>query len=123
MTVRIDHKTVGDVAVSARWFTNGAVDLAASGLGLEGPVYRISDDVSYTGGTGARSACAYFIGAMHGWARLSGALIPEEMVPFLRDVQETYRAGLTDRFKDEEAAGAEAARVAWELGRNDAWQD
>lgn len=107
-----NRKTVEYVNQCARWFTNGAVEIESTSRfhcvvkGLPGE--RLT----------APATCAYLIGAMHGYARVSGGEIPEEMVPFLRDVQEAYRAGETHRYGLDEAKGAKVAKTAWEASRD-----
>jgi hypothetical protein len=112
--VRFNDKTVEDVAQAASWFTTGVVGLEVIGTDGFRRVYRLKGDVLCAGSTAPHQACAYLIGAMLGWARITGAEIPEEMAPFLQDVQSAHRDGLTSRYADQEAAGAEAARVALE---------
>ena len=108
--VVIDQRCLYDVNIAVRWFTQGTVCVRWDGnLWVVGG----QDDNGLPVGSGMRKPCAYLVGAALAYARHSGALIPEPIVLFLREVQETYREGLTHRYADEEARGAEHARLGW----------
>lgn len=102
----LDEGLVDFLKTTVRWATKGAIDLAEEAG--PGSVQPETFPLSVPG------KCAFLIGAIQGHARLSGLLIPEEMVPFLRDVQEAYRDGMTERYSGEEAEGAGYARSAWD---------
>lgn len=105
--VEINAETVDMVNVSAHWFTTGALSVERrDGLyitnGTANPGWVIA--------SGTDKTCAYLVGGVLGHAVATGAEVPEPMASFLRDVQETYRDGLTHRYMDYEAQGARAAR-------------
>lgn len=110
--VEINAETVDMVNVSAHWFTMGALSVERrDGV-------HITNGTANTGSviaSGMHKTCAYLIGGVLGHAIATGAEIPEPIASFLRDVQETYRDGLTHRYMDYEAQGARDARSVLEM--------
>lgn len=91
--MRFTKETVRKVADMASDFTGNAFHMDGVGQDLGNGV-RYLDGTSQTvwlGPSGARSACAYYIGVMLGWARATHTHIKCADVEFLRAVQEGYR--------------------------------
>jgi hypothetical protein len=97
--VRFDRETVKRVAEIAKEFTGGK--FAMSGIGMDqGNGVRYADAHTmrmWFGPEGARSACAYYIGATLGYARATATHIKADDVKFLKSVQDAYAIGSEPR--------------------------
>ena len=97
--MRFDRETVKRVAEIAKEFTGGK--FAMSGIGMDqGNGVRYADARTmrmWFDPEGARSACAYYIGATLGYARATATHIKADDVKFLKSVQDAYAIGSEPR--------------------------
>lgn len=104
--MRFDKKTVEKVAKIAEEFTEGAFYLEGIGMDL-GKGVRYMDGRSsilvWFGPQGARSACAYYIGATLGWSQARAKEISDEDREFLKAAQNGYQR--QEKFREWEAVG------------------
>lgn len=97
--MRFTKELVRQVADRAEKFTGGAFAMSGTGSDIGNGV-RYMDAHTQTvwrGPEGARSACAYYIGAMLGHARTTATHIGPEDMRFLKSVQDAYAIGSEPR--------------------------
>lgn len=97
--MRFDRETVKRVAEIAKEFTGGRFAMEGTGSDLGNGV-RYADAHTmrmWFGPEGARSACAYYIGATLGYARATATHIKADDVKFLKSVQDAYAIGSEPR--------------------------
>ena len=114
--MRFDRETVKRVAEIAKEFTGGK--FAMSGIGSDiGNGVRYLDAHTQTvwlGSEGARSTCAYYIGATLGHARATATHIKADDVKFLKSVQDAYTIGSQPRrakYREWEEIGYRTAQL------------
>jgi len=107
--MRITQSLVREIADHAEKFTGGRFRMQAIG-GDIGYGTRYIDGVEqlvWLGKHGSREAAAYYIGAMLGWARETGTMIPDDVRRLCQSVQDEYRR--TPSAEREEERGRETA--------------
>lgn len=114
--MRFTKELVRQVADIAEKFTNGK--FAMSGIGMDqGNGVRYLDAHTQTvwlGSEGARSTCAYYIGATLGHARATATHIKADDVKFLKSVQDAYAIGSQPRrakYREWEEIGYRTAQL------------
>lgn len=113
--MRFTKELVRQVADRAEKFTGGAFSMSGVGMSLGNGVRYIDGTSSliWLGREGSRCACAYYIGAILGWARSTGTIIKPDDMHFLKAVQDAYAIGSDPAkatYRQWEAKGFQAAQ-------------
>ncbi|NJP50102.1 hypothetical protein HCJ93_08455 [Streptomyces sp. SBST2-5] len=90
---RVTATVVEAIARHAETFTSGAFRYLGTG-GDIGDGARYIDGMRqqvWVGRGASRQAAAYYVGALLGWARQTGTLIPDDVREYCQSVQETYQ--------------------------------
>jgi hypothetical protein len=116
--MRVTPNVVHTIAAHAETFTDGAFRFQGVGGDL-GYGARYIDGVRqlvWLGRGGSRQAAAYYIGGMLGWARSTGAMIPDDVREYCQPVQEAYtydrKAMASQQDGENDAEARAAARLA-----------
>lgn len=104
-------RTVREVAARVKTFTDGyfALETHGSDLGSGTRYFDAHTQTVWFGPTGARQACAYYIGGALGTAEVTGKMIPWADAEYFRSVQNAYLNG-SERHQEDMRAWEEKGR-------------
>lgn len=114
--IKFTATTVREVSARVKAFTDGYFALETTGSDQGGGTryFDAHQMKVWYGPEGARQACAYYIGGALGTAEVTGKLIPDDDVTYLKRVQAAYMEGSQRRKSDMErweSEGRERARA------------
>jgi hypothetical protein len=118
--VKFTAATVREVAARVEMFTNGLFRLESTGMGIgNGTRYFDAHQMTvWHGSTGARQACAYYIGGALGMAQAEGREISEDDTVYLKRVLDACMGTGTLANRQDcsnwEQQGRERARLSME---------